>query len=273
MLDLSPTNAGTSMLIKNAQLQCWPFRGEQVSHQRWIWRIHCTQARKYASDWSTLALKPRADINRSPKQGYQWPHKKNWCPFNLVWLSLIYYVTNEASCIAVSAPINYRPQTKFAKVMFLHLSVSHSVHGTVVSASVHAGIHTSLGRHPPPPGQTPTLRSACLGDTGNKRAVRILLECILILTVCYILKNRIQHCLMGQVFYYGRGLRCLFSRTVKRANILSHTVALFTKTVRGWLHQTWILFYFHLRSSKMINCLHIRQQLSIILSTAFVYEC
>ena len=23
----------------------------------------------------------------------------------------------------------YRPQTKFAKVMFLHLSVSHSVHG------------------------------------------------------------------------------------------------------------------------------------------------
>ena len=26
----------------------------------------------------TLALKPRADITRSPKQGYQWPHKKTY---------------------------------------------------------------------------------------------------------------------------------------------------------------------------------------------------
>ena len=23
-----------------------------------------------------LALKPRGDVTRSPKQGYQWPHKK-----------------------------------------------------------------------------------------------------------------------------------------------------------------------------------------------------
>ena len=29
------------------------------------------QARK-----STLALKSRADVTRSPKQGYQWPHKR-----------------------------------------------------------------------------------------------------------------------------------------------------------------------------------------------------
>ena len=29
---------------------------------------------------STLALKPRADITRSPKQGYQWPHEKDLCP-------------------------------------------------------------------------------------------------------------------------------------------------------------------------------------------------
>ena len=28
----------------------------------------------------TLALKHRADISRSPKQGSQWPHKKEWCP-------------------------------------------------------------------------------------------------------------------------------------------------------------------------------------------------
>ena len=52
-----------------------------VLHQRWFWRIHCTlhtgkestQARG-----STLALKSRVDITRSPKQGYQWPHKKDW---------------------------------------------------------------------------------------------------------------------------------------------------------------------------------------------------
>ena len=29
---------------------------------------------------STLALKPMADITRCPKQGYQWPHKKDVCP-------------------------------------------------------------------------------------------------------------------------------------------------------------------------------------------------
>ena len=29
---------------------------------------------------STLSLKPRTDATRSPKQGYQWPHKKDWCP-------------------------------------------------------------------------------------------------------------------------------------------------------------------------------------------------
>ena len=28
----------------------------------------------------TLALKPRGDITRSPKQGYQWPHEKDLCP-------------------------------------------------------------------------------------------------------------------------------------------------------------------------------------------------
>ena len=36
------------------------------------------QARKHASE-STLDLKPRADVTRSPKQGYQWPHKKDMC--------------------------------------------------------------------------------------------------------------------------------------------------------------------------------------------------
>ena len=34
------------------------------------------QARK----GSTLTLKPRVDLTRSPKQGYHWPHKKILCP-------------------------------------------------------------------------------------------------------------------------------------------------------------------------------------------------
>ena len=42
----------------------------------------------------------------------------------------------------------YCPQMKFVKIMFLHLSVSHSVHRGF--ASVHAGIHTCpQSRHPP----------------------------------------------------------------------------------------------------------------------------
>ena len=31
---------------------------------------------------STLALKPRVEITRSPKQGYQWSHKKDLCTPN-----------------------------------------------------------------------------------------------------------------------------------------------------------------------------------------------
>ena len=55
--------------------------------------------------------------------------------------------------------------------------------GGGVSASLHAGIHPPLGRHPPgrhPPtrGRHP-LCSACW-DTVNKRAARIPLECILV---------------------------------------------------------------------------------------------
>ena len=44
-------------------------------------RTWTVQARKCASD-STLALKPRADVTRSPKQGYQRPQKKDVCPPN-----------------------------------------------------------------------------------------------------------------------------------------------------------------------------------------------
>ena len=37
---------------------------------------------KQAFEGSTLPFKPRADITRSPKQGYHWPHQKNLFPVN-----------------------------------------------------------------------------------------------------------------------------------------------------------------------------------------------
>ena len=59
---------------------CWPLYSQQVSYRRWISGIHGTQVTKHTSEGSTLALKPKGDVIRSPKQGYQWPHKKDSCP-------------------------------------------------------------------------------------------------------------------------------------------------------------------------------------------------
>ena len=86
----------------------------------------------------------------------------------------------------------YRPQTKFAKVIFLHLSVilftegggnlpqcmlgcththTHTPHPTPARIR---GRHSLLYQRQTPPDQ------CMLGDTGNKWAVHILLECILV---------------------------------------------------------------------------------------------
>ena len=42
--------------------------------------MHSTQVKKDAIKESILALKPKADMTGSPKQGYQGPHKKGSCP-------------------------------------------------------------------------------------------------------------------------------------------------------------------------------------------------
>ena len=98
----------------------------------------------------------------------------------------------------------YRPQRSWGKIIFSEACVRNSVHRGV-SAPLHAGIHTPLGpeadtppgpeadtppgpqeQTPPPPPQsrpppgTDPQAQCMLGDTGNKRAVRILLECILV---------------------------------------------------------------------------------------------
>ena len=46
--------------------------------------INSMQTRKCGSENSTLALKPRADITRSPKQAYQWPNKKDLYPLKIL---------------------------------------------------------------------------------------------------------------------------------------------------------------------------------------------
>ena len=68
MREVSQSNLGILPLLHTCRECDW--------RQRWIWGIHWTQARKHLSEGSTLALKPRADVTRSSKQGYQWPHKK-----------------------------------------------------------------------------------------------------------------------------------------------------------------------------------------------------
>ena len=81
----------------------------------------------------------------------------------------------------------YRPQTKFAKVRFLHLSVSHSVHrGGIRGRAGGLGRAWAGGVH----GGGMCGRGACVGVSVpprhheirlvNARAVRILLECILV---------------------------------------------------------------------------------------------
>ena len=95
-------------------------------------------------------------------------------------------------------PHFYRPQRSWGKIMFLHVSLILFMEGG--SAPLHAGIQPLGPEAGTPPDQAPLgpgtpqsrphpLRTrgrhpsaqCMLGDTGNKRAVRILLECILVL--------------------------------------------------------------------------------------------
>ena len=80
----------------------------------------------------------------------------------------------------------HHPQTKFTKVMVSQVSVCPRGLSTPLHARIHPpdqrqtppppgtrGRHPPRSRHPPP--------KCMLGDTGNKRVVRILLECILVI--------------------------------------------------------------------------------------------
>ena len=97
----------------------------------------------------------------------------------------------------------YRPQTKFAKVMFLYLSVSHSVHG-----GGDICLCACWDTNTPPWANTPWSRHAptqcILGRYGNKRAVCILLECILVYIVTeWASENYIMNILYQILIYEG----------------------------------------------------------------------
>ena len=74
ILGSSPTNACLCQ-IRGSEIvwpPCWLPRGVTPEEPPRM-RV------KHASKGSTLVLKPRADTTRSSKQGYQWPHKMDWC--------------------------------------------------------------------------------------------------------------------------------------------------------------------------------------------------
>ena len=115
------------------------------------------------------------------------------CKDNEMFVSSILHVTNIFASHQTSHQdlSNCRPQTKFAKVMFSQVSVCPQVGCLPLSGPGGRGRHPSgltqvqgtppthrnpwgrdpQGRHPPTPGQTV-----------NKRAVRILVECNLVYT-------------------------------------------------------------------------------------------
>ena len=65
------------MHVRKRWLSCWPSRGWQLLHKMWIsGHVHYICLHKAATIVElTLALKPRGDVIRNPKQGYQWPPK------------------------------------------------------------------------------------------------------------------------------------------------------------------------------------------------------
>ena len=127
----------------------------------WLWYRRCHGV---WSDWNSIK-----DFRNQETQS-------SWLD---TWLNTCLHAPFQWTC--------YRPQRSWGKVMFSQACVILFTGG--VSASVHAGIPPPLGadtsradtpwEQTPPREQTPP---SMLGDTVNTRAVRILLECNLVLS-------------------------------------------------------------------------------------------
>ena len=114
----------------------------------------------------------------------------------------------------------YRPRRSWGKVIFSVVCVKNSVHRGEGSSPLHAGIppppceQTPSGAdlpptsRPPPPGCRPTPAQCMLGDTGNKRAVRILLECNLFHFI--FIQSYIKNANVANFVYCGKTRMALY---------------------------------------------------------------
>ena len=94
---------------------CWSSSGQQVSHQRWILEnVHHMCLHRVWLRLPTLALKSR-DVTWSPKQGYQWPHKRACVRQNLKkktdLASSLQSTARNKSVEAIVVSSTLRPQT------------------------------------------------------------------------------------------------------------------------------------------------------------------
>ena len=99
----------------------------------------------------------------------------------------MYYLPQQSLSVSMQNMVIFTARNEVLQG-YVFTRVCDYVHrGGGVSASVHARIHPPLGADTTPPPlladtpreQTPQREQCMLGDTGNKRAVRILLGCIL----------------------------------------------------------------------------------------------
>ena len=86
-----PTSAETCMWGRRlaAMLTVYTGVAPEVNLRERILRTPTPSANK---EELTLALKPRGDITRSPKQGYQWPHKRTCVQQKLKKKKLLYWI-------------------------------------------------------------------------------------------------------------------------------------------------------------------------------------
>ena len=132
------------------------------------------QMRKHLSKGSTVALKPRVDVISSPKQLFQWPHKKEQMSSTYLFLPAAKKLgqgnvfTGICDSVHRHPPIPDTPREQ-----------THTPPGvdTPPRSRPPWSRHPPRTRHPPGPDTPPGSR---LRHTVNKQPVRILLECNLV---------------------------------------------------------------------------------------------
>ena len=70
----------TSTWIEMTWLSCWSPKGQQVSHQRWIWGFCCMQVMNHVSKVIHPDFETQGRCHQKSKTGVSVPDKKNWWP-------------------------------------------------------------------------------------------------------------------------------------------------------------------------------------------------